>query len=161
MSYESENFYNTFKAVMDELGLPCPKALWGTFEQALKSAGMLLAAYAVSPTSTLKEVLQTFPTAGSDAAIAKAALEVAATVSGYMAAAYVGACIGAMVVAAWDTYGPRSIGKLRLLIRDAEQAFGREFHQILRGLLSRQPGLQTATMQLAISRSALFSTPQR
>jgi hypothetical protein len=155
---DDSRFYATFKALMQGFGLPCPETLFGTLSSALATTGAMIEALKVSPSSSAVEVLRAFPARGGQVAKLAGLSELLKTLGGYLAAAYVGACIGAVIVSAWDTWGVAAVGKLRVLFRDCEQTHGKALHQLLQEITTANPMRSgNMTMMLAIDKARFMS----
>lgn len=84
------SFYDAFKQNMDALGLPAPTSLFGSLQAALTNVGAMLNAFKqVGRGATVGELIG-----------ATTAFEQLAVVAALSASAYVGACIGSLIVAA-------------------------------------------------------------
>lgn len=156
------NFGKVFRATMAAVGMPWPDALGDDFEKVTTVAGELVAARAVGKnTSALRAIFLNLPRSiitgtGVDAAAATSVVAAAGTVG----AAYVGAVLGSLLVATWDTYGPSGIGKLQRLITDTERAYGTEFAWAAHSMIATQPELAGAAMTRALHIGRAVSAPR-
>lgn len=117
------DFYKAFKSNMDAMGLPAPASLFGSLSVAIASTGAMAGCIAKLGTSaTLSEVLLTLPLVSGGAAAAAGVAELAAALGALSAAFYLGACIGSLVAAAIDVYGPTIIGSLSMWLRNMNNA---------------------------------------
>jgi hypothetical protein len=117
------DFYKAFKANMDVMGLPAPASLFGTLSVAIASTGAIAGCIAkLGTTATFSEVLLTLPLVSGGAAAAAGVAEVAAMLGALSAAFYLGACIGSLIAAAIDVYGPTIIGTLSVWLRNMNNA---------------------------------------
>jgi hypothetical protein len=152
-------FYNNFQAIMKSYGLPCPETVFGTAATAVANVTALVKCWAVSPTSTLRGLAWNFPTAVKDLGAAKALIQVCETAGGLLAATYVGACIGALILATWETYGGGAIGKLYVLSNELERAYGADMYTVLFRIANQQPALAGSNMTYALMRARAHTNP--
>jgi hypothetical protein len=152
-------FYNNFKAIMDAYGLPCPETLFGKFALALANVTAMAKCWAVSPTATLRELGWGLRATAANAGTAKAMVQLCETAGGIVAASYVGACIGALVLATWETYGAAAIGKLYVLSEELEHAYGADMYTVLFGIAHQQPVLAGSHMTNALMRARAHTKP--
>lgn len=100
----NRSFSEVFTSSMNSMGLPVPESLVGTFTTTLGGVGAIATALAtVGPTATVSELLLTIPTATLSAGFFVGMSEVVAVVGACAAAFYVGACIGSVLIAAYET----------------------------------------------------------
>jgi hypothetical protein len=112
------DFYKAFKGNMDAMGLPAPASLFGSLTVALASTSAIAGCIAKLGTSaTLSEVMLTLPFVAGGAAAAAGIAEIATALGAVSAAFYLGACIGSLIAAAIDVYGPTIIGTLSSWLR--------------------------------------------
>jgi hypothetical protein len=148
------NFGKVFRLTMKEAGMPWPESIGDEFEKVVNVAGQLIAARAIGKeTSALRSVFVTLPKAvvtgtGVQAAAATSVVSLAGTYG----AGYVGAVLGSLFVAAWDTWGPASVGKLYAFVRKAERDYGENFTDILVGFMNPAPWASNELMSLTIQR---------
>lgn len=155
---DDSRFYETFKFLMDGMGVPCPETLFGTFTSALGTVGGILKALQTAPGSSMAEVLLTFPRAAGQAGKLIAYSEIVAVLGGISAAGYVGVCLGAMITAAWDTWGVAAVGKFRVLTIECEKTHGKSMDLIIQqSMKTRPPKAGSLMLMLAIDRARFMS----
>lgn len=151
-------FYNNFQAIMKLYGVPCPETVFGTAATAVANITALTKCWAVQPKATLRQLAWALPSAARQVGSAKALIQICETAGGLLAATYVGACIGALILATWETYGGAAIHKLYPLSQELERR-GKDLHSILVEIALADAVLAGAPMTQALLRSQAHSRP--
>jgi hypothetical protein len=101
-------FYDRFRANMELLGLPAPRSAFGTASLATANIAALARAIQQYPQRvTLVEIWRTIPVFASAAVMG----ELTVIVAGGLAALYLGACIGSLLVATGQTVSAETLAR--------------------------------------------------
>jgi hypothetical protein len=112
------DFYKAFKGNMDAMGLPAPSSLFSTLSLAIASTSAIANCIAkLGPSATISEIAITMPFVAGGAAAAAGIAEAATALGAVTASFYLGACIGSLIAAAVDVYGPTIMGTLSSWLR--------------------------------------------
>jgi hypothetical protein len=135
-----KSFYQSFKENMDAMGLPCPESLFGTIGTASATIGTLASAVKTfGTTATLGEVLLTFPTGAAAAGVAAAVSEITLVIGALSASFYLGACIGSLIVASVETYGPYAYGKISGVLKKVAKSMNTSVTKLLENTMHAYP----------------------
>ena len=135
-----KSFYEAFKANMEAMGLPCPQSLFGTITTASATIGSLASAVKTfGTTATLAEVLLTFPTAGAATAVAAAVGEITVLIGAVCASFYLGACIGSLIVASVETYGPYAYAEISAVLKTVTKTLNTSVTKLLESTMKAYP----------------------
>ena len=133
-----KTFSQAFSANMKSMGLPVPSTLYGTIATTLGSVGALAGAIAkVGATTTLAELIVTFPIAACSTAAAAAVTEVIAVGGGLLASLYVGACIGSIIVAAYETLEVFDLIKVTSWLSEVADSLGESIDKFLEAVIAK------------------------
>ena len=155
-------FYQAFKRRMDWVGLPVPVSLFGTLSAAIASTGAIAGAIAkIGMTATMSEILLTIPFAAGGVTVAAGIAEITAALGAVAAAFYLGACIGALIGAAQDVYGPTVVGKISIWLRDLSEALGTLASTFMDKVLREYPDLAPMRMSASQVRSLMIASSNR
>lgn len=143
---DDSEWYTVFKATMESLGLEAPKEAWDSTKRAGASILALAGAVKVAPNAHILDVIRTIPRYPV-AKTAGGVLEVGTTAAGYTAAAYVGACIGAFMVATMESTG--MLASVDRLFRDIDRAFGAGVSQMILMEAVMTPGGSAGEVRMA------------
>jgi hypothetical protein len=153
-------FYKAFKENMDMMGLPCPASLFGTLAAATGTISALASAVKTYGTGlSLIDAFRYFPTAASSITTKAAAVSEITTGIGAVAASfYVGACVGSLIMAAVQVYGPNAYGKVSGLLGKVADALDTSIGDLIETTLRKHP--QAAPIRPAVVKSGQV-TPRR
>jgi hypothetical protein len=148
-----KTFSQAFKENMDSLGLPVPSSIFGTLSTTLATVGALAGAVAkVGAGATVAEIFLTFPVAGTSTAAAAATGEVVAVCGSVAASFYVGACIGSVLVAAYETLPWSELMTVVRWLDEVESKLGRSVVEFLRGLVVSDGRLSPVRTSIDLAR---------
>ncbi len=135
-----EPFYKAFKENMDLMGLPCPNTLFGTITTASATIGALANAVKTLPTTaTLGEVLLSFPIGAAAAGVATAVVELTTLFGALCGSFYLGACIGSLIGASLDVYGPRAYGMISGVLTQISKSLNTSINGLIESTLRAHP----------------------
>ena len=112
-------FSQAFKDNMNAMGLPVPTTIYATLATTLGTVGALAGGLAkVGASATVAELFLTVPVAAGATASAAAVSEIVAACGAVAASFYVGACIGSVLVAAYETLDVNDLMKVVAWVRE-------------------------------------------
>jgi hypothetical protein len=139
-----KTFAQAFEENMTAMGLPVPKTIFGTVGTTLGTVGAMAGAIAkVGASATLAEIFLTVPIAAGGTAAAVAVAEIVAACGAVAASFYVGACIGSVLVAAYETLDLFEIYKIAAWLKEVENSIGEALDRFIEKAISRNPQLST------------------
>lgn len=151
----NKTFAEAFTANMTRMGLPVPKTLFGALGTTLGTVGALAGAITkLGASATVAEIFLTIPLGAGTASMALAVTEVVAAVGGLAAAAYVGACIGSVLVAAYETLELPELAKVLSWLREIEQKLGGAIADFLENALACDGRLSPIRSSVILARQA-------
>jgi hypothetical protein len=151
----NKSFSEAFTANMTDMGLPVPTSLFGTLTTTLGTVGAIAGAIAkVGAEATVAEIFLTLPLGAGTAATAAATGEVVAVVGGLAASFYVGACIGSVLVAAYDTLDLSELATVLSWARDLGKKLGSSVSAFLKAALARHAQLSPIRESQVLARRA-------
>ncbi|MDH5327979.1 MAG: hypothetical protein OEZ68_11935 [Gammaproteobacteria bacterium] len=135
-----KTFGEAFRANMESMGLPVPSTVFGSVSAALGTVGALAGAIAkVGATATVSEIFLTVSLGAGGTAVAAAIGEVVAVLGACAAAFYVGACIGSLLVAAYETLDVFEMAKVASFFSDIQDKLGQALDKFMAHVLATYP----------------------
>lgn len=129
MPVSCPSFKAAFQKNMAALHLPAPDSLFSTYTTAMTNASAMLGALSkLGADATVAEMIG-----------ATTGLEVLAAISGIVAAAYTGAVIGSLIVAANDSMACTSTAQISLTVTRWASANGLQVPATMMAFLQRNP----------------------
>ncbi|BBA36417.1 uncharacterized protein sS8_4487 [Methylocaldum marinum] len=138
----NRTFSEAFAANMEALGLPVPQSLFGTLNTTLATVGAIAGGITmVGASATVSEIFLTVPVGLGTAATAAAVTEIVAVVGACAASFYLGACIGSVLIAAYETLDLRDLAKVANWMGDLAADLKKDVSDFLREVHGKHPQL--------------------
>lgn len=149
----SKTFYEVFSSNMKAMGLPVPETLFGALGTTLGTIGAIAGAVAKVGTSvTVSELLLTIPLGAEATVVAAAVGEIVAVAGAVVASFYVGACIGSVLVAAYETLAAPALVKVASWAADLADKLGSTVSQFIANAIQRHPELSPVRKSVVLSK---------
>jgi hypothetical protein len=127
-----KTFPQAFNENLRSMGLPVPSTIYGTIATTLGAVGALAGAIAkVGASATVAEVFLTVPVVAGSTVTAAAVTEIVAVCGAVAASFYVGACIGSVLVAAYETLDVLELAKVTAWLSDVAIQLGESVDKFL------------------------------
>lgn len=154
-----KSFSDVFTENMTAIGLPVPSSLFGALGTTLGTVGAIAGAISKFGTSvTVAEIILTLPLEGSAVVVAAAVGDIVAACGAVAAAFYVGACIGSVLVAAYETLAVPALAKVASWAVDLGTKLGMPLWQFMEQVLNTYPRLATIRQSRQLA-SLMVSAP--
>lgn len=132
-----KTFANAFEDNMNSMGLPVPRTIFGAIGTTLGTIGTMAGAIAqVGTSATLAEIFLTVPIAAGGTAVATAVAEIIAACGAIAASFYIGACIGSVLVAGYETLDVFDICKIVSWIKEVEKSIGETIDKFIEKVIA-------------------------
>lgn len=134
---ENKTFSEVFSSNMKDMGLPVPSSIFGTVGTTLTTVGALAGAITkVGVNATVSEIFLTLPLGAGTAATAVAVSEIVAVIGACSASFYLGACIGSVLVAAYETLDCSELTKVVSWFGDLKNKLGENASDFLKSVFA-------------------------
>jgi hypothetical protein len=148
-----KTFAQAFESNMKTIGLPMPSSIFGTVSTTLGTVGALAGAIAkVGATATISEIFLTAPIAAGSTVAAAAIGEIIAVCGGVAAAFYVGACIGSVLVAAYETLGVFDLTKIVSWLDEVQNKLGKSVVEFMENAIANHGRLSPVRKSVVLAK---------
>jgi hypothetical protein len=135
-----KTFSQAFTENMNSMGLPVPSTIFGTIGTALGTVGAMAGAIAqVGATATVGEIFLTVPLVAGGTAAAGAVTEIVAVCGAVAASFYIGACIGSVLVAAYETLDIFDMTKVARELSNLQDKLGDTLESFMNRIIAKYP----------------------
>ena len=146
-------FAQAFSANMESMGLPVPSSIYGTVGTTLGTVATLAGTIAkVGASATVAEVFLTVPLTGGATITAAAIAEIVAICGALSASIYVGACIGSVLVAAYESLDPIELTRITFWLRNITNSLGESADKFLDMVVAHNGQLSPIRASVVLAR---------